>query len=276
MADPLLLGHGAVALPPAAWLLPAGLLAAGWGLYVAGVRRVRTGGRSWSAARTASALTGVLLVAAASSPVVEAAAGDARAHMVQHLLLGALGPLALVLGAPVTLLLSALPVPVRRPVRTVLRSRALHAVSHVGTAAALGVGGLYALYLTPLYALTTRSAAVHGLVHLHLLLAGCLYAWAVAGPDPAPRRPGTAVRVGAVVVAGGAHAFLAQLLYSRAPAWPPGGGHGAAEVQQAAQLMYYGGHLADLLLLTALFAAGYRRGGRGPAAVPRPARLHTS
>jgi putative membrane protein len=33
--------------------------------------------------------------------------------------------------------------------------------------------------------------------------------------------------------------------------------------------MYYGGHLADLALLTALFAAWYRRTGRRlPAAVP--------
>ena len=70
------------------------------------------------------------------------------------------------------------------------------------------------------------------------------------------------MRVAAVVAAGGAHALLAKLLYARAPAWPPGSGHTAAEVQQAAQWMYHGGHLADAVLLTALFAAAYRRSGR--------------
>ncbi|MBJ7454365.1 MAG: hypothetical protein JHC71_20090 [Blastococcus sp.] len=46
-----------------------------------------------------------------------------------------------------------------------------------------------------------------------------------------------------------------------------GGGHDAAEVEAAAQLMYYGGHVADLLLLVALFTAWYRRTGRVPARV---------
>jgi uncharacterized membrane protein len=68
------------------------------------------------------------------------------------LVLGMWAPVALVLGAPVTLTLST-------------------------------------LHLSPLYALSTRSEAVHHLLHVHVLLAGCLFAWSVAGPDPAPRRP---------------------------------------------------------------------------------------
>jgi putative membrane protein len=132
----------------------------------------------------------------------------------------------------------------------------------------ISIGGLHLLYLTPLYALTTRSELAHHLLHVHLLLAGYLFAWAVAGPDPAPRRPGMAARIAAVIVAGGAHSFLARLLYARAPQLPPGSGHSAAEMELAAQWMYYGGHLADLALLTALFAAWYRRTGRRLPAVP--------
>ena len=134
--------------------------------------------------------------------------------MLQHLLLGMYAPLALALGAPMTVLLAALPQRSRRPVAALLRSPSLHGLTHVATAAVLSVGGLHLLYLTPLYALTTRSELAHHLLHAHLLLAGYLFAWAVAGPDPAPRRPGIG-RIAAVIVAGGAHSFLARLVCPR-------------------------------------------------------------
>jgi putative membrane protein len=256
--------HGAGSAA-AAWLLPV-LVAVVFGAgYLTGVVRLRGSGRRWSGGRTVSFLLGAGLVGGALSPAVDS--GTAGGHMAQHLLLGMFAPLALVLGAPLTLLLSGLPVSARRPVAVLLRSRALHALSHVATAAVLSVGGLYLLYLTSLYALSARSEVVHHLLHLHFLLAGYLFAWAVAGPDPAPRRPGMAVRLAVLVAAGGFHAFLAKLLYSRAPILPVGGGHDAAEVEAAAHLMYYGGHVADFLLLVALFAAWYRCTGRVPARV---------
>jgi putative membrane protein len=261
-----------------------GALAAGWVLalgsalvpaapYLAGVRVRRTGGRGWPPARTAAWLLGCLLVGVALSPPLETAAAGAVGHVVQHLLLGAAAPLALVLGAPVTVLMGALGPAGRRPVAAVLRSRVLHVAGHPATAAVLVTGGLYALYLTPLYSLAQRSPGVHVLVHAHLLLAGVLFAWSVAGPDPAPRRPGTGVRVAAVVAAGGAHAVLTQLLYARAGELPPGAGLDPGEVQFAAQVMYHGGHVADLALVVALFAARYRRSGarRRTAGVPLPA-----
>jgi putative membrane protein len=257
-----------------AWLLPVLIATPPAAAYLAGVGRLHRRGRRWSSWRTAGFQLGVVLVASALSPAAETA--DARGHMAQHLLLDMYAPIALALGAPVTLLLVALPRRCRRPVAALLRSRPLHALTHVATAAVLSVGGLYLLYLTPLYALTLRSEAAHHLLHAHLLLTGYLFAWAIAGPDPAPRRPGTAARITAVVAAGGAHSYLAMLLYSRAPLLSPGNGQGAAELAAAAQWMYYGGHLADLALLTALFAAWYRRTGQrlptGPAGPGPPTR----
>jgi putative membrane protein len=246
-----------------AWLLPA--LAAGLpaALYLAQVRRLQHRGRAWSSWRTAGFGAGLILLAGALSPALDTVATDAPGYMVQHLVLGMFAPLALALGAPMTLLLTALPAHSRRRVAAVLGFRPVHALSHVATAAVLNVGGLYLLYLTPLYALTDRSVPVHHLLHAHFLLAGYLFAWAVAGPDPAPRRPGMGTRVAVVIAAGAAHSFLATLVYSRAPGLPVGGGHSTLEIELAAQWMYYGGHLADLALLTALFAAWYRRTGRG-------------
>ena len=90
---------------------------------------------------------------------------------------------------------------------------------------------MYLLDLTPLYTLSARSALVHHPLHVYFLLAGYLFDWAVAGPDPAPRRPGMGLRITVVVAAGGAHSLLAKLLYSRAPALPSGGGHSTAEME---------------------------------------------
>jgi putative membrane protein len=70
------------------------------------------------------------------------------------------------------------------------------------------------------------------------------------------------MRIAVLIAAGGAHSFLGKLLYAHAPTLPPGSGHSAGEIELAAQWMYYGGHVADLLLLTGLFTAWYHRTGR--------------
>jgi putative membrane protein len=257
-------GDRAPEVPLLGWAVPFVVVAVGAAVYLAGVRAHR-GRRPWSGWRTASWLGGVALVAVAVSPAVGSLADEARGHMVQHLLLGMLGPLGLVMGAPITLLLGSAPAAVGRAVAGLLRTRPVHVVSHPVTAAALHVGGLFALYLTPLYAVSVRHEAVHVLVHVHFLVAGCLFAWAVAGPDPAPRRPGVGVRAVVLVLAAGAHSWLGKLLYARAGDLPPGAGHTAAEVEVAAQWMYYGGDLVEVLLAAALFAAWYRRAGRAAA-----------
>jgi putative membrane protein len=267
-------GHAAP-LDPLAWLPAVLVVTLGCAVYLVGVLGYRSRrGRSWSPWRTASWFAGAALVALAVSPAL-AAAGDARSHMVQHLLLGMLAPLGLVLGSPVTLLLGATPPYVGRAVAGALRNRVFHVVGHPVAAAVLNVGGMFALYLTPLYAATADSALVHHLVHAHFLAAGYLFTWSIAGPDPAPRRPGIATRVVVLVLAAGAHSYLGKLLYARAGELPRGAGHTVGEMEVAAQWMYYGGDVAELLLAAALFAVWYRpagrRGRRTPAPVAAPA-----
>jgi putative membrane protein len=255
----------------AGWWLT-GLLVTGPALlYLVGVARTfRAGGRGWSGWRVTGLVVGLAAVGVAVSPLVDGwAHADARGHMAQHLLLGMLAPVALVLAAPVTLLLRAAGPRLRRRVGSLLASRAVHGLGHPVTAAALHVGGIFSLYLTPVYEMSTRSPAVHHLVHVHLLLAGYLFAWSIAGPDPAPRRPGVAVRLLVLVLAGAAHAYLAKLMYARAPDLPPGNPYGVAELQQAAQWMYYGGDVAEVLLAAALLTTWYRRRGHREAHTAR-------
>jgi putative membrane protein len=193
----------------------------------------------------------------------------------QHLLFGAFAPLALVLAAPVTLTLRALGPRARRPLVRLLRARWLRVPTHPATAAVLDVGALYLVHLTPLYRVAHGDPAAHLALHAHYLAAGALFAWSIAGPDPAPGRPGLRTRAAVLVAAVAAHATLAKLLYAH----PPAALGEPAAVRAAAQLMYYGGDVAELLLAVALFAGWYRArrprpaGSRHPAgpAVRRPA-----
>lgn len=238
------------------------LLAYGW----AASRKRRAGG--WSAWRTASFAAGIALLLAAVSPAItEWAHVDLRGHMVQHLLIGMYAPLALALGAPVTLLLRVLPPRGGRSVVTLLATRPIRLLVHPVSAAMLDIGGMYLLYLTPLYALSLHNPLVHVLVHVHFLLSGYLFAWSIAGPDPAPQRPIFAVRLIVLFVAMAGHAILAKGMY--AYGFPRGGSHGSAEIEAAAQWMYYGGDLAELLLAIALFGLLLRQRRRsGPSYPP--------
>ncbi|WBQ04491.1 cytochrome c oxidase assembly protein [Kribbella sp. CA-293567] len=220
--------------------------------------------RGWDHRRTAAWVAGCALVIVATSPLFADRPGPV-AHMAQHLLLGMFAPLALMLAAPIRLLLATSALPTRRVIGRVLRSRPLHFLGHPVTATALSVGGLYAVMLTPLYAAAERNAVLHLAIHLHYLLAGYLFAWSIAGPDPAPRRPGLPLRAAVLIIAAAAHSVLAKLLYAQEPGF-----------QTAAQLMYYGGDVAELLLATVLFRTWFRRAGSRnaprslrPSAVPR-------
>ncbi|GAA1812177.1 hypothetical protein GCM10009771_12600 [Nesterenkonia flava] len=190
--------------------------------------------------------------------------------MLQHLLIGMYAPLLLLLGAPVTVVLGAASTTWRARLGRVLKSTGLHLVSHPATAAALHIGPLFLLYLTPVYTLMMTSWAWHVIFMVHFVLAGTLFAWSIAGPDPAPRRPGVVTRAAVLVLSGGLHAWLATLIYSRAESLPTAAHHGAdgaagaEELRSAAQLMYYGGDGAEILLAIALFAGWYRSRTRGP------------
>ena len=77
--------------------------------------------------------------------------------MHQHLLTGMYAPLGLVLGAPVTLLLRTLPAGSRWRIGRLLRSRPVHLVVNPIIALGLNLGGLAALYFTPLYLATAAA-----------------------------------------------------------------------------------------------------------------------
>ncbi|MEU4564701.1 cytochrome c oxidase assembly protein [Actinoplanes sp. NPDC023936] len=228
--------------------------------YAAGVVAVTRRGRRWPARRSVCWAAGsVAAWLAVTGPLTDAAHYDFTAHAVAHLLLGMVAPLLLVFGAPVTLALRALPVGYARAVSRVLRSGPVRAVTHPVTAALLNGGGLWILYATGL------SHAIHTSpwLEFHLLAAGYLFAAAIAGPDPAPHRPGPAVRGVVLVAFMASHAVLAKYLYGHPPV-------GFADGEAGAQVMYYGGDLVDLVLVVALCREWYGSVAPGRRVVRRP------
>ncbi|MFG2887950.1 cytochrome c oxidase assembly protein [Streptomyces sp. NPDC048248] len=261
--------HAGTGVEPSQTVLTALVLLGAGGGYLLLARRARrrNPARSWNAWRSVSFLAGLALLALALLPPLASAAahGDFRGHMVQHMLIGMYAPLALVLAAPVTLLLRTLPQTSALRVTAVLRSRPAQVLAHPAVALALSTGSLGLLYFTPLFNTAMQHPSGHWLMHSHFLASGCLFAYVMAGPDPAPARPRVPTRLIYLGIAVTAHALIAQAMY---------GGffvHIAAairQVQQGAEIMYYGGDVAELLLAVALVAT-WRPDRHTRAALPR-------
>ncbi|MBB3081772.1 putative membrane protein [Streptomyces violarus] len=259
------------------WLLPALVLLAAAGTYLLFARRARrrNPAQGWSRWRTTGFLTGTALLGVALlPPVAPIAHEDFRGHMAQHILIGMYAPLALVLAAPVTLLLRTLPAARGRQLTAVLHSPPARVIAHPTLALALSTGSLAVLYFTPLYNATTDSPTAHWMLHAHFLLSGCLFAYVIAGPDPAPARPGVRARLVYLGIAIAAHAVISQLMYGgfwvdiHAP---------IHQVQGGAEIMYYGGDIAELLLAAALVTTWrpeHRRAPHREAGATREATAH--
>lgn len=192
------------------------------------------------------------------------AMADFRGHMTQHLVVGMAAPLLLVLGAPITLFLGSVHPPTGRFVMGLLRTRLVWVLTRPSVALALAVGPMAALYSTPLYGWATASAPSHVLLHAHFLAAGYLFAWVIAGSDPAPHRASVKARIVTIGVAVAIHATVSQLMYAGIGLHvdaPP------EQIRDGAALMYFGGDLIEILLALALLASW--RTSQGPSTTGR-------
>jgi cytochrome c oxidase assembly factor CtaG len=193
-------------------LAPLPLVITVWatGLYLLGVLTLRRRGDRWPPGRTVAFVVvgmGSFYVATSSG----LAAYDSTllsVHMVQHMVLSMIVPLALALGAPVTLALRTLPPRPRRWLLVVLHSRVAKVLSFPPLAFALYIISPWALYFSGWYDASLQSAYVHELMHVHLVLVGSLFFWPLMGIDPLPNRVGYPFRVLLTVLTLPFHAFL--------------------------------------------------------------------
>jgi putative copper resistance protein D len=125
-------------------------------------------------------------------------------------------PLALALGAPVTLALRTLPPRPRRVLLAVLHSRVARVLSFPPLTFALFVLSPWVLYFTGWYDASLRSDYVHEVMHLHLVLVGSLFLWPLVGVDPVPGRVAYPFRVLLMVLTLPFHAFLGVTIMNQA------------------------------------------------------------
>ncbi|GAB2602529.1 hypothetical protein GCM10027168_39500 [Streptomyces capparidis] len=251
-------GHGHSGAVQAAAVTAAAAALALTAAYLAAAARLRRRGDAWPWTRDASFAAGGAALAWAAVGALPG--GPFTAHVARHLLAGMAAPLLLVLARPLTLALRALPPGrARRCLLGVARSRAAGVLVLPPVAALLDAGGLWVLYRTGLFAASRERAPTHVLVHVHVVAAGLLFAFAVCQADPVRRRWGPAVRGAALLAAGAAHAVLAKSLYVSPP---PGTAVAAEDLRTGARLMYYGGDAVEAALAAALAARWYAAAGR--------------
>ncbi|WP_317231127.1 cytochrome c oxidase assembly protein [Clavibacter sp. MX14-G9D] len=191
------------------------------GLYLLGVRRLRRRGDAWSAGRTVPWLLGcaVLVYATSGGPGVY---GSVRfsTHMVQHMLLMMYVPPLLVLGAPVLLLLRAVPARtdhsrgVREWVLVATHSRYARIVTHPVVAAVVFAGSLVAFYYTGWFEWSLLTHQGHLIMVVHFLISGYVFFLAIIGVDPGPQRPPHAIRLLILLATMAFHAFFGLAIMS--------------------------------------------------------------
>ncbi|MFF6958470.1 cytochrome c oxidase assembly protein [Streptomyces sp. NPDC008317] len=184
-------------------------------LYGWGVLRLRRRGDSWSPGRTVAFVTGVLTVALVMcTKLNDYGMVMFSVHMVQHMVLSMLSPILILLGAPVTLTLRALPAAERG--RTgprellvrLLHSRYLRIITHPAFTLPLFIASLYGLYFSPIFDTLMHTKTGHIAMMVHFLLVGLLFFWPIMGVDPGPHRPGYVMRMLELFAGMPFHAFF--------------------------------------------------------------------
>ena len=121
-------------------------------------------------------------------------------HQIQHLMIRMLGPLLVLLGAPLTPMLRGLPLwLLQGGVRTLVRQqwarRAYHRLTNPVVAVGIFLGALYLWQVPFLHDAAVRNDYVHELMHATMLFSGFLFWWLVIDPKPHRSRMHYGLRV---------------------------------------------------------------------------------
>lgn len=250
------------------------------GLYLWASSRLRRRGDSWAVGRDVAFVLGGLGTIALATLWWPGVYDDTLfwAHMTQHMLLSMLAPIFLALGAPVTLLLRTLPAGGRRKLSAALRSLPAKVLINPLTGFALLFGTPFVLYFTGLYEASLRSDALHELLHVHFIVAGCVFFWPLIGVDPVPGRLPHPMRMLLLFVTLPAHAWLGITIMSDnaviggdyyrelARPWGPTLLH---DQNIGGGLLWAAGDLVGVVVLAALFVQWSRADAREAARVDR-------
>ncbi|MFI2435267.1 cytochrome c oxidase assembly protein [Streptomyces sp. NPDC018693] len=184
-------------------------------LYVWGVVRLRRRGDAWPVGRTVAFVGGVLTVGLVMcTKLNDYGMVMFSVHMVQHMVISMLSPILVLLGAPVTLALRALPVAgkgrkgPRELLLMLLHSRYMRVITHPLFTIPMFIASLYALYFTPLFDFLMGSKTGHIAMMVHFFAVGMVFFWPIMGVDPGPHRPGYLMRMLELFAGMPFHAFF--------------------------------------------------------------------
>ncbi|GAA4427449.1 cytochrome c oxidase assembly protein [Georgenia halophila] len=191
-------------------------------VYLMWVRRLRRRGDTWPAIRTVSWIAGWTLFAWVTNggPVVYGAVLFS-AHMLMHMLLAMVVPIFLVIGAPVTLAMRALPHRQdgsrgpREWLLAIVHAPVARFLAHPVVAAVNFAGSLIVFYYTDFFELALTTHVGHLVMVGHFTMAGYLFANALVGVDPGPSRPSYPLRLVLLLATMGFHAFFGVTLISQ-------------------------------------------------------------
>ncbi len=167
-------------------------------------------GRRWPGGRTAAFMAGLVSIDIALQSSVATFTGTYfQAHVIQHLLLMAVAPPLLALGAPSTLLLQTAGRKTKQRWIALLRSAPFAVLSHPITAWFLYFGLMVAFFLTPLINVAMNHMALMDFLNLTFFFGGTLYWWPMIGNDPIMHgRMGHGARMLNILLGSGVEAFL--------------------------------------------------------------------
>ena len=173
-------------------------------LYALRVANLSAAGRRVPAWRVACFYTGIVLIAAAfASPLAHIGEELVMAHMVQHLVIGDIAALLIVLGLTRGVL---------QPVLALPRVGRLQVLALPMIALPLWIANLFIWHVPVLYDGAVTSEALHALMHTCFIGFGILMWMPIVGPLPVPSWFGGGAQVGYTAVARLAGAGLGNIL----------------------------------------------------------------
>jgi putative copper resistance protein D len=247
--------------------IPAAAIAVTLAWYLWSVRRLAARGRSWPGVRTAAFVVAEVLLAVGLMSGLAAHDEKFGVHTIQHILIGMVAPVFFALSAPITLALQASPRRVQTAIIKVLHSPVARLLSNpIFTWAFYGVS-LFGLYFTSLYATTLQNDTVHNLVHLHLIVADCVFWWPAVAVDPLPHRISYGARIGYLLLALPFHTILGMALESQTTPITPT--TTLADLHMGGGLMWVAGEALGLIGTLAVLVQWLRADERAARRIDR-------
>ncbi|QIM15653.1 bifunctional copper resistance protein CopD/cytochrome c oxidase assembly protein [Leucobacter insecticola] len=195
-----------------AWLL---VCVFGLAMYVAAVIRLAHRGDKWPIARSIAWVFGLLMLFyTTNGPFNLYEQYLFSVHMLGHMMLTMVIPIALVLGAPITLLLRATEKRNdgswggREWVLWLVQTPYSKFITHPAVAAVVFVGSLWVFYFSPIFRWAMSEHLGHQWMIIHFLIGGYLFALSMIGIDPVPYRFPFPLRLITLFATMASHAFF--------------------------------------------------------------------